>query len=204
MKKNILIFFLFAIHAAASAQFYLRGDIKDEKNTPLANAKIRLHSSGYIYYSGTGGSFGITTSRKIDSVTIQLDGYHPLSLQVDAAKYQSITLKIIVCVGRHTEKTDLLSFTKNLKPEDRENWNTTGETYTSQVENEFVNSRKYPETGFAIHTDKAAYSNIRRFLNMGTTIPSDAVRVEELLNYFNFSYTAPEKDSVFAFDVICL
>lgn len=198
MKKNILIFFLFAIHAAASAQFYLRGDIKDEKNTPLANAKIRLHSSGYIYYSGTGGSFGITTSRKIDSVSIQLDGYHPLSLQVDAAKYQSITLRLLYA-SADIRKNKLLSFTKNLKPEDRENWHTTGETYTSQVENEFVNSRKYPETGFAIHTDKAAYSNIRRFLNMGTTIPSDAVRVEELLNYFNFSYTSPEKDSVFAF-----
>ena len=92
-----------------------------------------------------------------------------------------------------------MSFTKNLRPEDRENWAVSGETYTSQVENEFVSSRKYPETGFAIHTDKAAYSNIRRFLSMGTTIPSDAVRVEELLNYFNFSYTAPQRDSVFAF-----
>ena len=186
-------------HATASAQFYLRGEVKDEKNTPLTNARIRLHSSGYIYYSGSGGAFGITTGKKIDSVTVHLDGYHPLSLQLDATKYQFITLKTLYA-SVDIRKNRLLSFTKNLRPEDRKNWNASGETYTSQVENEFVNSRKYPETGFAIHTDKAAYSNVRRFLNMGTTIPSDAVRVEELLNYFNFNYTPPQKDSVFAFD----
>lgn len=128
-----------------------------------------------------------------------MDGYHSLSLQLDASKYQSITLKPLYA-SADIRKNRLLSFTKNLKPVDRENLNASGETYTSQVENEFVSSRKYPETGFAIHTDKAAYSNIRRFLNMGTTIPSDAVRVEELLNYFNFSYASPKKDSVFAFD----
>ena len=199
MRKSIFIFFLLALHTASFAQFYLRGEVKDEKNTPLANAKIRLQSSGYVYYTGTGGAFGITTSRKIDSVTIQLDGYLPQSLQLDATKYQSITLKTLY-TSTDFRKNRLLSFTKDLRPEDRENWAVSGETYTSQVENEFVNSRKYPQTGFAIHTDKAAYSNIRRFLNMGTTIPSDAVRVEELLNYFNFSYTPPQPDSVFAFD----
>jgi Ca-activated chloride channel family protein len=199
LRKSIFIFFLLAIHISSSAQFYLRGEVKDEKNTPLPNAKIRVHSSGYIYYTGSGGAFGITTSRKIDSVTIQIDGYHPQSLQLDATKYQSITLKTLYA-SADFRKNRLLSFTKDLRPEDRENWSASGETYTSQVENEFVNSRKYPETGFAIHTDKAAYSNIRRFLNMGTTIPSDAVRVEELLNYFNFSYTPPQPDSVFAFN----
>lgn len=199
MKKNILIFLFLVVHATAFAQYYLRGEVKDEKNTPLPNAKIRLHSSGYIYYSGTEGAFGITTSKKIDSVTINMDGYHSLSLQVDAAKYQSITLRMLYA-SADNKKNRLLSFTKNLKPEDRDNLSSSGETYSSQLENEFVNSRKYPETGFAIHTDKAAYSNIRRFLNMGTTIPTDAVRVEEVLNYFNFRYTAPEKDSVFAFE----
>jgi Ca-activated chloride channel family protein len=199
LKKNILIFLLLVVQATAFTQFYLRGEVKDEMNTPLPNARIRLHSTGYIYYSGTGGAFGITTSKKIDSVTVHMDGYHPLALQLDATKYQSITLKMLYA-SADIRKNRLLSFTKNLRPEDRENGGASGETYTSQVENEFVTARKYPETGFAIHTDKAAYSNIRRFLNMGTTIPSDAVRVEELLNYFNFSYTAPQKDSVFAFD----
>ena len=180
---------MLAISSTLAAQFYLRGEVKDEHNTPLPNAKLRLHSSGYVYYAGTGGAFGITTAKLIDSVTIQMDGYHSQTLLLDASKYQAITLKMLYA-SADIRKNRLLSVTKNLRPEDRENWNVSGETYSSQVENEFVDSRKYPETGFAIHSDKAAYSNIRRFLNMGTTIPTDAVRVEELLNYFNFSYIA--------------
>ena len=199
LKITLFIFLLLVIHTSLSAQFYLRGDVKDEKDTPLQNVRIRIHSSGYIYYTGSGGAFGITTSKRVDSVTLQMDGYHPQSLSIDASKYQTIVLKTLYA-SADNRKNRLLSITKNLRPEDRQNINATGETYSSQVENEFVNSKKYPETGFAIHTDKAAYSNVRRFLNMGTTIPSDAVRVEELLNYFNFSYTAPKKDSVFAFD----
>jgi Ca-activated chloride channel family protein len=199
LKKNVLIFLLVVIHTAATAQFYLRGEVKDEKNNPLPNAKILLHSSGYIYLTGSGGAFGITTSRKIDSVTVTMDGYQSLLLQLDAAKYQYITLRMLYA-SADVRKNRLLSFTKDLKPEDRENWGVSGETYSSQIENEFLNSRKYPETGFAINTDKAAYSNIRRFLNMGSTVPADAVRVEELLNYFNFGYTSPPKDSVFSFE----
>ncbi|RYG02464.1 MAG: hypothetical protein EOO07_32950, partial [Chitinophagaceae bacterium] len=93
----------------------------------------------------------------------------------------------------------LSSLTKNLAPSDRGNWTLRGETYTTLVENEPVIARRYPETGFAIHTDKASYSNIRRFLNMNTLVPPDAVRTEEMMNYFNFGYTAPEKDSMFSF-----
>ncbi len=94
----------------------------------------------------------------------------------------------------------LVSVTKDLRLEDRENWTVGGETYSSLLENEFVVSRKFPETGFAIHTDKASYSNIRRFINMNTMVPPDAVRTEEVLNYFNFTYKSPEKDSTFGFD----
>ena len=87
--------------------------------------------------------------------------------------------------------------TKDLKVSDRKGWTVGGETYSSLVENEFIPAERYPETGFAVTIDKASYSNVRRFLNMGSTIPPDAVRIEELLNYFNFGYTDPPKDSCF-------
>jgi Ca-activated chloride channel family protein len=60
-----------------------------------------------------------------------------------------------------------------------------------------VPAKKFPETGFAMNIDKASYSNVRRFINMQSTVPPDAVRIEEMLNYFNFGYVAPKKDSVF-------
>jgi Ca-activated chloride channel family protein len=97
------------------------------------------------------------------------------------------------------QKKRLLSFTKDFKASDWKGWTVGGETYSSLVENRFIPAAKFPETGFAMTIDKASYSNIRRFLNMGSTIPPDAVRIEELLNYFNFGYSDPPKDSCFSF-----
>lgn len=183
---------------AATAQLYLRGEVKDEHNNPLSNARILLHSTGYLYYSGTAGSFGIITPEKFDSITVSLSGYQPVSLKVDAAKYQYIQLKLLhdkISV----QKNRLLSFTKDLQLKDRVNYHVSGESYSTLLENEFVAAKKYPETGFAIRIDKASYSNVRRFLNMDSRVPSDAVRIEELLNYFNFGYTPPLTDSTFSF-----
>lgn len=199
MKIAIAILLFILLFSSAQTQYYLRGEIRDEKDNPLPNARIILHSTGYLYFSGTSGAFGIQTSRQIDSVTISLDGYQTTSIRLASSKYEQIKLKNMNA-SASIQRNKLVSFTKNLKLEDRENWTVGGETYSSILENEFIPSRKYPETGFAIHTNKASYSNLRRFLNMGTEVPPDAVRTEELLNYFNFGYTAPPADSVFGFN----
>jgi Ca-activated chloride channel family protein len=73
-----------------------------------------------------------------------------------------------------------------------------GETYASEVENEPTLTDQYPSTGFALNIDKASYSNIRRFINLGMKVPPDAVRIEELLNYFNLNYAQPSGDDVFS------
>ncbi len=181
---------------ALSAQYYLRGEVKDEMNNPLANAKILLHSTGYIYYCGGSGGFGIVSSQPQDSVTVFFDGYQEQRLKLESSKYQYISLKLLRAIG-NIRKTRLVSLTKDMSWQELHNWSVGGETYSNLVENEFINSKKFPETGFAINTDKASYSNIRRFINMGSIVPPDAIRIEELLNYFNFGYKEPAKDSVF-------
>jgi Ca-activated chloride channel homolog len=193
---TILLFIFSSL--CSIGQYYLRGEIKDEMNNPLSNAKILLHSNHYVYYSGSSGAFGIITSISNDSVTISLEGYQPQSLRLSSAGYQVIRLKSLIAAPA-LRQNRLLSITKNLKEEDRQNWTRSGETYSSVFENEVIIAEKYPETGFAVHTDKASYSNIRRFLNMQTTVPTDAVRPEEMLNYFNFGFIEPPRDSVFAF-----
>lgn len=54
---------------------------------------------------------------------------------------------------------------------------------------------------FSIDVDTASYSNVRRFLNMGQLPPRDAVRIEEMLNYFTYSYEAPSGEHPFAADI---
>ena len=71
-------------------------------------------------------------------------------------------------------------------------WNT--EEYKRLTDNNFQEVRTSPLSTFSIDVDTASYSNIRRFLNSGSLPPIDAVRTEELLNYFAYEYPQPEGD----------
>lgn len=66
-----------------------------------------------------------------------------------------------------------------------------GDTYAHVAENTFFEAKKDPLSTFALDVDNASYSNVRRFLNEGQLPPRDAVRVEEMLNYFRYDYAAP-------------
>ena len=68
-------------------------------------------------------------------------------------------------------------------------WNT--EEYRSQRDNEFQPVNSAPLSTFSIDVDTASYSNIRRYINTGNLPPADAVRTEELLNYFSYDYPQP-------------
>jgi Ca-activated chloride channel family protein len=196
LKKALLLVIGSFFFCSSYAQYYLRGEIKDESNNLLPNVKILLHSSGYLYHSGSSGAFGIPISEPTDTLTLSADDYQTLTLRVSADKYQTIQLHMLFRPPA-APKRKLLSLTKDLKPGDWKGWTVGGETYSSLVENKFIPATRFPETGFAVTIDKASYSNVRRFLNMGSTIPPDAVRIEELLNYFNFAYTDPPRDSCF-------
>jgi Ca-activated chloride channel homolog len=199
LKAVIAILTCLLISFSLTAQYYYRGEVRDEEHKPLANAKILSHSSGYVYYSGSSGGFGITSTKISDSVTISFEGYQPQSIKLENSRYEYITLKMLQHAG-NVRKNRLISATKNMPWSEHQNWSIGGETYSNLLENEFITAKKFPETGFAVNTDKASYSNIRRFINMNSPVPPDAVRVEELMNYFNFGYNAPTKDSVFNFD----
>ena len=63
-----------------------------------------------------------------------------------------------------------------------------GETYGAIDENKFRRVTDQPLSTFSIDVDTASYANVRRFLNEGHLPPADAVRVEELINYFHYDY----------------
>jgi Ca-activated chloride channel homolog len=65
------------------------------------------------------------------------------------------------------------------------------ESYESFEENKFENPATTPLSTFSIDVDNASYTNVRRFLNNGQTVPKDAVRVEEMVNFFKYEYPQP-------------
>lgn len=70
-----------------------------------------------------------------------------------------------------------------------------GDTYATIQENAFRAVVREPLSTFALDVDNASYTNVRRFLQEGQLPPRDAVRVEELLNYFHYQLPAPAADS---------
>jgi Ca-activated chloride channel family protein len=72
------------------------------------------------------------------------------------------------------------------------------ERYNQFVENRFARPLDEPLSTFSIDVDTASYANVRRFLTAGRRPPRDAVRVEELVNYFRYEYPQPEGDQPFS------
>ncbi len=68
-------------------------------------------------------------------------------------------------------------------------WNT--EEYARIVDNRFLSVASAPLSTFSVDVDRASYTNVRRFINSGTLPPKDAVRIEELINYFPYDYAEP-------------
>jgi Ca-activated chloride channel homolog len=71
------------------------------------------------------------------------------------------------------------------------------ESYNVIAENDFKSTQSKPLSTFSIDVDRAAYTNVRRFLNMGQKPPKDAVRIEEMINYFDYDYPQPKGDQPF-------
>src|SRR5690554_2600928 len=72
------------------------------------------------------------------------------------------------------------------------------ESYENFIENPFESAASNPVSTFSIDVDNAAYTNIRRFINNGQTVPKDAVRVEEMINFFKYDYAQPSSQHPFA------
>jgi len=73
--------------------------------------------------------------------------------------------------------------------------------YDDIVENRFLDAKDNPLSTFSIDVDTASYSNVRRFINEGSLPPRDAVRVEEMINYFTYDYAQPSDGKPFAVHV---
>ncbi|MEM1219794.1 MAG: von Willebrand factor type A domain-containing protein [Bacteroidota bacterium] len=72
------------------------------------------------------------------------------------------------------------------------------ENYAPIVENQFLSPQDQPLSTFSIDVDYASYSNTRRFIKSGSLPPADAVRIEELVNYFSYDYPAPDPGQPFS------
>lgn len=72
------------------------------------------------------------------------------------------------------------------------------EEYSAITENGFISAADEPLSTFSADVDTASYSNLRRMLQSGVTVPADAVRIEEMINYFHYDYPEPQPKEPFS------
>ena len=82
LPKVIFTIFFLTLICHTTAQYYIRGEVKDEKNQPLQNVKIYMPGTHLLYYSGVTGGFGIPSSHLYDSVIFSADGFETKALKI--------------------------------------------------------------------------------------------------------------------------
>jgi Ca-activated chloride channel family protein len=192
-----ILFFLLVSSSVFAQQFYIRGEVKDEAGNVLQNVTILQKNTGYVFRSGTSGTFGIVANQQIDTFSFSLEGYYKETVVVNADNYVNVKLKLMPASVSNLHRDKLSSLTKDLGKDEQKTWFTGDETYASILENHFVNAQKFPVTGMSLDVDRASYSNIRRFITLNSIVPPDAVRIEEMLNYFNLEYNEPVGNDIF-------
>ncbi|WP_281231560.1 vWA domain-containing protein [Flavobacterium gelatinilyticum] len=95
------------------------------------------------------------------------------------------------------ETVDLTAVASDEIPEEYVSDSNT-ESYAGLEENPFESPKKSPLSTFSIDVDNASYTNIRRFINEGQPVPKDAVRVEEMMNFFKYKYPQPKGENPFS------
>ena len=85
-----------------------------------------------------------------------------------------------------------------MREDSESNDSTKSEKYAEIDENPFLETSRAPLSTFSIDVDTASYANVRRYLNDGALPPKDAVRIEELINYFEYDYPTPVGDVPFS------
>ena len=193
MKKTGSILVLSIVCTSLSAQYYFTGEVKDPHGDNLQHVTILVSSTGATYKTGCYGNFEIMSPKTEDSLTFSVEGYEQYSASINAGSFLQVTLKELPLLFS-TQKKGLVSVingttTPPSVPAD------VPALRTGLVENPFV--EQSATVSFACNSNGISYSNIKRFLDMGTPVPGEAVKLEEMVNYFNFYYEEPQKDDLF-------
>ena len=118
---------------------------------------------------------------------------------LDKGVVSAVVGGVVSDVARQTTKQALYRMRPSEAPypaSHRSQFNT--EEYDRIYENIFLDALKNPLSTFSIDVDTASYANVRRFINTNQYPYKDAVRIEEMINYFSYDYPLPKKTQPFA------
>ena len=179
---------------------------------PLPGVSITEKGTTNGVVTNAEGKYSIQVGSGSATLVFSFIGYETKEIKV--GKQKSIHLKLepdvtaleeVVVTGLGKKKeisksqnfpmvdSDIMSSEPLFLPQPESN-----ESYQSIEENIFLSPWKNPRSTFSIDVDAASYANMRRFINNGQMPPKDAVRIEEMINYFHYDYDGPKNKHPFA------
>lgn len=129
-------------------------------------------------YNSTSQSLAITNSMQLQA-----------DFAMGAESVKGIT-------GGTSSRSSLVNDTSSSTSELNINWNT--EEYSHEEENRFMSVNASPFSTFGADVDTASYSLLRKKIFNNSSITKDAVRIEEMINYFDYDYVSPEANEPFS------
>ncbi len=218
MKHLTFLITLFVIAVqlyALPALHTITGKVTDETNTPLKGVLVLEKGTSNKTSTAYDGKYNINVSSENAILIFSLSGMKTKEVKVKSRLVINVILSSVliiseeldICndevavnysiVGKKAMSAYPASYnTRFAGYRPPPGFNTEG--YSAIHENGYKSTNDQPLSTFSADVDRASYSNIRRFLNQGKMPPKDAVRVEEMINYFNYNYDEPKGDRPFS------
>jgi len=212
--KAIGILFLLSLSLVSftnSDNRTISGTVYDQSTQqPIAGVSVTTEGTSTGVITDKQGHYSITVNAKDQFLVFRYIGFETERIRITSAKILDVQLKPayqaldeVVVVGIGTQKKSKL--TGGAYASDRAMMAANGarpfiwrqphptETYQKIKEGGFIDPNNEPLSTFAVDVDAASYSNIRRFINQGELPPKDAVRIEEMVNYFQYNLQSPSE-----------
>jgi autotransporter-associated beta strand protein len=168
------------------------GIIPDPKVRPTVSMGTPLSPDPANLWASQSGAIRLKEETSTAAAASPLPPAAPSPTVATLAKRGDISRGEFDSVSRRQSPPERDGFTPN-KPHPAPSKAASRETYAPITENPLTSTAQQPLSTFSIDVDTAAYANVRRFLNSGTRPPADAVRIEELINYFPYDYEFPQR-----------
>jgi von willebrand factor, type A len=207
MKQILLFCFLF-IGSLYAQEYEVTGKVTDVSNNPLPGVSVLIKGTAQGVTTDFDGKYTIKVKNG-DILEFSFLGMKIKQVKVNGQKVINVVLEeddtileeVVVTSYETAKRRDVTSssirirgagsVSGNYRTKNSYTLNSSRETYKAIDEGGFKKTTKDPVTTFSADVDRASYSNVRRMLNYGQKPHKDAVRIEELINYFDYDYAPP-------------
>jgi len=208
MKTNLFLVVALLVSIQLQAQKTISGKVSDDSG-PLPGVSILIKGTTTGTETDFDGKYLIIAKEGnvlqysyIGMVTVfeTVRSNNVINVEMKYHSENVLSEVVVTALGSRTNGIRIRGLSRKNKNNNSYSYQTphNNEAYAGITENIFKTPQNDPLSTFSIDVDKASYSNIRRMINRGQEVLKDAVKIEEMINYFHYEYEQPTDEHPFA------